>query len=197
MNKHSLNNLKDYSVILASKSPRRQQLLSGMMIGFDIITKDVDESFPKEMPIQDIATFLCEIKANAFAKEELPSNFLLITADTIVVVENEVLNKPNDRVEAIAMLEKLSGRWHSVITGVCLRCQNKTTIFSECSDVKFGTLTRKEISWYVDHYKPYDKAGAYGIQEWIGYIAIEAVKGSFYNVMGLPTHRLYEELKLF
>jgi septum formation protein len=189
--------LNDLQIILASKSPRRQQLLAGMDLKFDIQTKDVDESFPEDMPLVDVAEYLCKKKAVAFEAAELPENFLLITADTIVIVEDKILNKPADRAEAIEMLMQLSGRWHQVVTGISLRCSKKTKVFHEISDVKFGTLNQAEIEWYVDKYQPFDKAGAYGIQEWIGYIAIEAVNGSFYNVMGLPTHRLYLELKAF
>lgn len=193
----SLNDINALNIILASKSPRRQQLLAGMDIEFTVQTKEVDESYPASMPANDIAAYLCEKKADAFTIEELDDDFLLITADTIVVVNQHVLNKPLTRQEAIEMLGLLSGVWHTVITGVCLRCKNKKLIFSESSDVKFATLSPTEIEWYVDRYQPFDKAGAYGIQEWIGYVAIESVVGSFYNVMGLPTHRLYAELKSF
>jgi septum formation protein len=194
MNQTKLN---DLNIILASKSPRRQELLKGMDLSFEIITKDVDESFPVDMPLVDVAEFLCSKKAAAFDAAELPENFLLITADTIVIVEDKILNKPADRSEAIEMLMQLSGRWHKVVTGISLRCIKKNRVFHEISEVKFGELNQSEIEWYVDKYQPFDKAGAYGIQEWIGYIAIEAVKGSFYNVMGLPTHRLYMEIKAF
>lgn len=189
--------LTDYQIVLASKSPRRQQLLSGMDIHFAVQTKETEESFPANMPLQDVAPFLSEKKAMAFEIAELPANFLLITADTVVIVDDQILNKPADKAEAVFMLQKLSGKTHQVVTGVCLRSASKTKTFSESSDVTFGALTLKEIQWYVDHYQPFDKAGAYGIQEWIGYIAIKHVSGSFYNVMGLPTHRLFEELKIF
>ncbi len=189
--------LADYQIVLASKSPRRQQLLSGMDIHFTIQTKETEESFPAEMPLQKVAPFLSEKKAMAFEIAELPANFLLITADTVVIVENQILNKPANTAEAVFMLQQLSGKTHQVVTGVCLRSAHKTITFSESSDVTFGVLTLEEIQRYVDHYEPFDKAGAYGIQEWIGYIAIKSVSGSFYNVMGLPTHRLFEELKNF
>ena len=147
--------LNTYKIILASKSPRRQQLVAGMKIDFEVITKDVDESFPIEMPTHEIAEYLCAKKSNAFKAEELADNFSLITADTIVLVDDIVLNKPLNRDEAISMLQMLSGRWHKVITGVCLRCKNKKLTFSESSDVKFGVLSKEEINWYVDQYQPF------------------------------------------
>ena len=189
--------LKNYKVILASKSPRRQQLLMGMDIDFEVMVKDVDESFPDSMKGKDIALMLSERKAMAFDADELPENYLLITADTIVLVDEHVLNKPSDSNEAIDMLKTLSGREHNVVTAVTLRTNNLLHSFYELSAVSFGELSDEEISWYVTHYKPMDKAGAYGIQEWIGYVAIESVQGSFFNVMGLPTHRLFLELKKF
>ncbi len=189
--------LRKYNIILASKSPRRQQLLQGMNIPFEVLLKDTDESFPISMEVHEIAEFLSIKKAMAFQNEELPLDFLLIAADTIVVIDNQVLNKPKDRDDAIAMLSKLSGHEHKVITGVCLRSANDLVSFSEESAVGFVALTKDEICYYVDNFQPYDKAGSYGIQEWIGYIAIEQVRGSFFNVMGLPTHRLYKELLLF
>jgi septum formation protein len=188
------NQFDKHNVVLASKSPRRQQLIEGMNIPFTTVLKEVDESFPSTMPVDEIAGYLSKKKAMAFSLDELPENFLLITADTIVVVDNEVLNKPLDREEAIKMLSLLSGRDHKVITGVSIRNAYRMVTFSEESDVRFVPLTQEEICYYVDKYLPYDKAGSYGIQEWIGYIAIESVRGSFFNVMGLPTHRLYREL---
>jgi septum formation protein len=188
------NQFDKHNVVLASKSPRRQQLIEGMNIPFTTLLKEVDESFPLGMPVNEIAGYLSQKKAMAFSPEELPVNFLLITADTIVVVDNEVLNKPKDRDDAIAMLTTLSGRDHKVITGVSIRDVETMVTFSEESEVRFVCLTKEEIGYYVDKYHPFDKAGSYGIQEWIGYVAIESVKGSFFNVMGLPTHRLYREL---
>ncbi|MDP3462696.1 MAG: Maf family nucleotide pyrophosphatase [Bacteroidales bacterium] len=189
--------LKNYKVILASKSPRRQQLLKGMDIDFDVLVKDVDESFPNSLKGKDIALMLSERKAMAFAADELPENFLLITADTIVLVDDDVLNKPADSHEAFNMLKTLSGREHNVVTAVTLRTDKQLRSFFELSAVRFGALSDEEIVWYVHRYMPLDKAGAYGIQEWIGYVAIASVKGSFFNVMGLPTHRLFMELKKF
>lgn len=189
--------LKNYKVILASKSPRRQQLLKGMDIDFEVMVKDVDESFPDSIKGKDIALMLSERKAKAFDADELPENFLLITADTIVLVDEDVLNKPSDSNEAMEMLKTLSGREHSVVTAVTLRTGKLLHSFYEISAVSFGKLSDEEIAWYVTHYMPMDKAGAYGIQEWIGYVAIASVHGSFFNVMGLPTHRLFLELKKF
>lgn len=186
-----------YQVVLASKSPRRQQLMQGMDIPFIVFVKDVDESFPADLSLDEVASFLSRKKADAFLDSELPDNYLLITADTIVVIDGKVLNKPANRQEAIEMLSTLSGREHRVITGVSLRDKNGITTFSEESDVRFVSLREDEIVYYVDHYQPFDKAGSYGIQEWIGYVAIESVTGSFFNVMGLPTHRLYREIEKF
>jgi septum formation protein len=188
---------RNYHVVLASKSPRRQQLLEGMNISFTTLLKEVDESYPAMLPVGEISGYLSKKKAMAFTIDELPESFLLITADTIVVIDNEVLNKPLDRNEAIRMLTRLSGNHHKVITGVSIRDEQSMVTFSEESDVKFVNLTPEEIEYYVDEYQPFDKAGSYGIQEWIGYIAIESVNGSFFNVMGLPTHRLYLEMMNF
>jgi len=188
---------KEYRVVLASKSPRRLKLLTGMNIPFVTLLKEVDESYPDSMPVQEIAGYLSEKKALAFLVKDLPDKFLLITADTIVVIEDKVLNKPQDRQDAIAMLMALSGHEHKVITGVSIRDINEIITFSEETVVRFVPLTQQEIEFYVEEYQPFDKAGAYGIQEWIGYIAIESVCGSFFNVMGLPTHRLYQEMLRF
>lgn len=195
--KDLLRQLSQYQLVLASKSPRRQQLLQGMEIPFKVITKDTDEYFPESMPVHEIATYLSQKKSAAFALPELPENFLLITADTIVVKDQLVLNKPANSDEAMAMLSVLSDSSHLVITGITLRSATKSQSFDEVSEVKFGKLETDEMVWYIDQHQPFDKAGAYGIQEWIGYIGIESVKGSFYNVMGLPTHKLFRALKNF
>ena len=192
-----MNTFNNYKIILASKSPRRQQLLKEMGIEFEVRTKSVDESFPNDLKKEQVALYLCEKKANAFLGEELNEMELLITADTIVCLGNEILNKPADRGHAIQMIEKLSGKKHEVITGICLRSAEKRKSFFVSTDVYFKKLSRKEIEYYVDNYKPYDKAGSYGIQEWIGYVGIEKIEGSYFNVVGLPTARLYEELKKF
>jgi len=186
--------LKPYDVILASGSPRRRELLTEMGINFTVRTKPGDESFSSTMPIHQVPGYLSEQKAIAFASDELNDNQLVITADTIVVLENQILNKPFNPEEAYDMLELLSGKTHRVITGVTLMTTVKTHTFSVTTEVVFKKLTPDEIRYYVQNYKPFDKAGAYGIQEWIGHVAIERVDGSYFNVMGLPTHRLYEEL---
>lgn len=189
-----LQHLQKYNVILASKSPRRQELLRGMGVHFECLTKETPENYP-EMPLKNVAGYLSYQKSMAFSDEELPDRFLLVTADTVVIAGNEILGKPADRADAFRMLQKLSGQTHNVVTGVTLRSKTKTKTFSASSSVTFTTLDQEEISHYVDRYQPFDKAGAYGIQEWIGYIGISSLRGSFYNVMGLPTQRLYQALK--
>ncbi len=192
-----LDNLKKYNIILASKSPRRQELLKGIGVVFSILTKEVDESFPSKLPLIDVAPFLSLKKAKAFEDSELPENYMVITADTVVIVENEILGKPKDRDDAIRMMNLLSGKAHKVVTGVTVHTKEKTKTFSVTSKVTFETLDNQEIDYYIDNFKPYDKAGAYGVQEWIGYIGVSNVEGSYYNVMGLPTQRLYKVLKEF
>jgi septum formation protein len=189
--------LDKYKIVLASKSPRRQQLLKEMGIRFEVRVKAVDESFPAELKKEAVALCLCEKKANAFTDHEIKTDELLITADTIVCLGDEILGKPGDRIHAIEMIGKLSGKKHEVITGICLRSKTKTRSFYVSTDVYFKNLSREEIEFYVDNYKPYDKAGSYGIQEWIGYVGIEKIEGSYFNVVGLPTARLFEELKKF
>ena len=186
-----------YSIILASQSPRRRELLKGLDISFQVTTKDTPEDFPSTLQGSDIATFLSERKSEAFTEAELPPDYLLITADTIVWLSDKVLNKPVDENEAFAMLKALSGRKHTVFTGVTIRTAKKKRTFCTATDVWFRELGDKEISYYLDHYKPYDKAGSYGVQEWIGYTAISRIEGSYYNVMGLPTQQLYLELSRF
>jgi len=186
-----------YSIILASQSPRRRELLKGLDISFRVTTKDTPEDFPSTLQGSDIATFLSERKSEAFTETELPPDFLLITADTIVWLGDKVLNKPVDGNEAFAMLKALSGRRHTVFTGVTIRTAKKKRTFCTATDVWFRELGDEEISYYLNHYKPYDKAGSYGVQEWIGYTAISRIEGSYYNVMGLPTQQLYLELSRF
>lgn len=190
-----LENLKKYNIVLASKSPRRQELLKGIGVDFTILTKDVDESYPSRLPLLEVAPFLSLKKAKAFEDNELPENFMVITADTVVIAENEILGKPKDRDDAFRMLKLLSGKTHKVVTGVTVRTKDFTKTFSVISKVTFDNLDNQEIEYYVDNYKPYDKAGAYGIQEWIGYIGVSCVEGSYFNVMGLPTRKLYMVLK--
>lgn len=192
-----LDNLKKYNIVLASKSPRRQELLKGIGVDFTILTKEVDENYPQRLPAIDVAPFLSLKKAKAFEDSELPENYMVITADTVVIVENEILGKPKDRDDAIRMMNLLSGKAHKVVTGVTVHTKEKTKTFSVTSKVTFETLDNQEIDYYIDNFKPYDKAGAYGVQEWIGYIGVSNVEGSYYNVMGLPTQRLYKVLKEF
>jgi septum formation protein len=190
-----LNNF-NYTIILASQSPRRQQLLKELGIDFETRIKDVNEDFPHKLRREEIPLHLCEKKSDAFA-EELKDGELLITADTIVWAQNEVLNKPKDHEDAVKMLSMLSGKMHEVLTGVCLRSADKKHSFYVSTDVYFKQLEQEEIEYYVTNYKPFDKAGAYGVQEWIGYIGIEKIHGSYYNVMGLPVKELYDALKVF
>ena len=185
-----------YKFVLASKSPRRQELLKGIVPEFDIMLRDTAESYPETLQGAQIVEHLAKLKASAF-EGELAENQFLITADTIVWVDNQVLGKPKDRAVAIEMLHQLSGRKHTVYTGVCLKTTQKERVFSAATDVYFRQLSDDEIAYYVDTYKPFDKAGSYGIQEWIGYVGIERIDGSYFNVMGLPVQRLYQELKKF
>ena len=192
-----LENLKKYNIVLASKSPRRQELMKGIGLEFSVITKDVDESYPSNMSVYDVAPFLSLKKAKAFNDGELPENYMVITADTVVIVDDMILGKPKDEADARGMLGRISGKKHSVITGVTVRTSDKVKTFSVVSKVSFETLDQEEIDYYVNNFRPYDKAGAYGIQEWIGYIGVNHVEGSYFNVMGLPTQKLYKMLKAF
>jgi len=168
-----------------------------MGFDFEVRTKNVEENYPSKLSNEEVAIYLCEKKANAFSIDEIADNEIIITADTIVCLVDQILNKPGDRDHAIEMLQTLSGKKHEVITGVCLRSQSKIKSFFVSTSVYFKDLSEKDIEYYVDHFKPFDKAGAYGIQEWIGYIGIEKIEGSYFNVVGLPTARLYEELGEF
>ncbi len=190
-------NTKKYKIILASNSPRRQQLLHEMGISFEVRVKPVDEVFPPKLSKEAVAIFLCELKANAFLADEFEDDELLITADTIVCLGDEILNKPNDREHAIDMLTKLSGRKHEVITGVCLMSKEKMTSFAVSTLVYFRELSKEEIVYYVDVFQPFDKAGSYGIQEWIGFVGITKIEGSYFNVVGFPTEKIFEALKNF
>ncbi|PKP31397.1 MAG: septum formation protein Maf [Bacteroidetes bacterium HGW-Bacteroidetes-17] len=191
-----LNSLK-YKIILASGSPRRQSLLKELGLDFRVELREIDEVYPPNLMGKEIAEYLAGLKAAAFKSNEIPDDHLLITADTIVCVDDKMLAKPEDFAHAKKMLQLLSGRWHEVITGVCLKSNKKQIIFSASTQVRFKTLTLSEINYYIENYKPYDKAGAYGIQEWIGFIGISEISGSFHNVMGLPVQKLYEELIKF
>ena len=192
-----LSNLKKYHVILASKSPRRQELLRGMGLDFEILTKETPENYPSDLSLDEVPKYLSLQKSLAYNDDELPADYLLITSDTVVICEGEILGKPKDREDAARMLELLSGKTHHVVTGVTVRSAEKTESFAVRSNVTFVELEQDEIDYYIEHCKPYDKAGAYGIQEWIGYVGISGLEGSFYNVMGLPTRKLYQCLKSF
>ena len=188
--------LKNTRIILGSKSPRRQDLLEKLGITFSIASKEVDEVYPEELNKEEIAIYLAVLKADAFL-EELSDDTIVITADTIVCQDEKVLGKPINREDAIKTIKLLSGRSHEVITGVCLLSKTKKHSFFVNTRVFFSKLTDDEIEYYVDQYKPYDKAGAYGIQEWIGYVGIDHIEGSFYNVVGLPVKAVYDALLSF
>jgi len=185
-----------YNIILASKSPRRQQLLRSLGLTFSVKIKEVPEVFPEGLSKEEVPVYLAELKATPF-ENELSANDLLITADTVVCLNNEILGKPADYEEAFQMLRNLSNKSHEVITGVCLTSKNKKRSFYAVTSVEFKLLSGDEIDYYIQNYKPYDKAGAYGIQEWIGAIGITHIEGSFYNVMGLPIQKLYEKIQTF
>ncbi len=183
------------NLILASNSPRRKELLTGLELPFEVRTlPDVDESFPSSLQEGDIPLYISRAKADAY-RALMGEDELLITADTIVWIEGEVLGKPTDAADACRMLRRLSGKTHQVFTGVCLTTTSWQRSFSCRTDVTFAILSEEEIQHYVTHYRPFDKAGAYGVQEWIGYIGCTGLQGSYYNVMGLPVQRLYKELK--
>jgi len=195
--KEMFENLTKYHITLASNSPRRRELLAGLGITFDIkVLPGIDESYPDNMPVSDIAKHIACKKAEAY-RQAMQTDDLIITADTVVIVDSEVLGKPADAQQACSMLHKLSGRTHQVVTGVCLTTQQRLKAFSVSTDVSFKPLSDDEIRYYVENYRPYDKAGAYGIQEWIGYIGVTALNGSYFNVMGLPVQRIYTELAAF
>jgi septum formation protein len=199
MNQSSLQStlLSSYRVILASNSPRRKELLSGIDLSYEIRTlPDIDESYPETVPNEEVAAFLARKKASAYLSA-LKGDELLITADTIVLLDGMILGKPVDKDEAREMLLTLSGETHRVITGVCFTSQHKQVSFSDTAHVTFGTLSEEEVDYYISKYSPLDKAGAYGVQEWIGYVAVERIEGSYFNVMGLPIYKVYRELKRF
>lgn len=191
-----LENLKNYHIILASNSPRRRELLGGLGIDFEVrVLGDVDESYPADLPVGEIAEYIAVKKAEAY-RQSMADDELIVTADTVVVCGGEVMGKPVDEADAHRMLRCLSGVRHSVTTGVCLTTYGQQRHFSVTTEVEFKQLSDEEISYYVAHYRPFDKAGAYGIQEWIGYIGCTGLHGSYYNVMGLPVQRIYQELCL-
>ncbi len=197
MNNLLQEKLQAYKVILASGSPRRKELLKGMGIAYRVeINQDVDESYPADMPVREVPMFLARLKSHSLGRA-LSADELLITADTVVICNNRLLGKPTDKDDAIRMLHLLSGNQHEVHTGVCMRTAGHERVFTVQSIVTFRALSSEEIGYYIDTYQPFDKAGAYGVQEWIGYIGIERIEGSYFNVMGLPTQRLYVELSNF
>lgn len=185
-----------YNIILGSGSPRRQQLLKDVGFDFKVRSLNADESFPSTLKAEEIALYLCEKKAHAYP-EKLKEDELLITADTIVWIDGAVLNKPEGEFEAKQMLQLLSGKMHQVFTGVCITGAHKKISFTDETKVWFKHLNEEEIMFYIHHYKPFDKAGSYGAQDWLGLIGVHKIEGSYFNVMGLPVHRLYEELKKF
>lgn len=190
-------NLKKYKIVLASNSPRRKELLGGLGLPFEVRTKQgIDESYPEGLNGEQIALHISKKKAEAY-KSDMADDELIITADTIVYVDGEVLGKPKDKEDARRMFKLMSGREHQVITGVCVVAKEKTMQFASVTDVTFTQLEDEEIDYYINNYKPYDKAGAYGIQEWIGYVGITRIRGSYFNVVGLPVQRLYTALKQF
>ncbi len=187
-----------FNVILCSGSPRRHHLLNEIGIPFTIVKdNDFDESYPSTTDVYQVPVYLAESKSGQINFIEQKNNSIIITADTVVILNNTIINKPEDREEALQMLHTLSGNKHEVVTGVCLKSSSHKKSFYSLTEVYFRTLSNEEIIYYVDHYKPYDKAGSYGIQEWIGYIGIEKINGSFFNVMGLPVEKLYVELDKF
>ncbi len=192
-----LRNLDSYEILLASNSPRRRELLAGLGVKYRVTSlPDVDESYPSSLQGEEIPLYISQLKADAYRSQMKP-NTLLITADTIVWLDGKVYGKPHDEAEACEMLRALSGRTHTVITGVTLTSACRCKSFAVSTEVTFAALTDEEIGYYVSHDRPLDKAGAYGVQEWIGYIGVTGMNGSYYNVMGLPIQRLYTELKDF
>ena len=189
-----MDNLKKYKVILASNSPRRKELLAGLGVDYEVRTlPDVDESYPETLQGADIPLYIAKEKADAYVAMMQPGE-LMITADTIVWLDGKVLGKPQDKEDALQMLRTMSGRTHEVFTGVCITTTDWQRSFTAQTEVRFATLSEDEIIYYVDNFKPMDKAGAYGVQEWIGFIGVENISGSYYNIMGLPVQKLYREL---
>lgn len=184
---------KNHRIVLASGSPRRQQFLKELDVAFEIQLKDIEELYPEHLQAEEITNFLAKLKASAFVSE-LNENDILITSDTIVWLNNKALGKPKDFEDAFEMLTEMAGTTHKVITSVCIKTTNKEVVFHEETLVTFTKLSADQINYYLKNYKPFDKAGSYGIQEWIGLVAIEKIEGSYANVVGLPTHKLYEEM---
>ena len=192
-----LDNLRKYHVVLASNSPRRKMLLNGLGIPFEVkVLPGIDENYPDDLPLVQVAEYIAREKADAY-KPTMEPDELVITADTIVIAEGQVMGKPKDEDDVRRMLGILSNRTHQVVTGVCITTAERQSSFSAVTDVTFKQLTSEEIDYYIENYHPYDKAGAYGVQEWIGYIGVSTINGSFYNVMGFPIQRIYNELAKF
>ena len=188
--------LKGKKLILASSSPRRQELIKGLDIPFETRIFEIEESYPSDLSNEKIPEYLARLKASPF-KNKLTNNEVVVTSDTIVLLKDQLLIKPKDKEEAQLMLRNLSNRMHRVLSSICVTSNSKQVCITDESKVYFKQLNEDEITYYIDKYKPYDKAGGYGIQEWLGFIGIEKIEGSYYNIMGLPTHRLYEVLKQF
>lgn len=192
-----LKNLKKYHILLASKSPRRRELLSELRIPFSPISLGgIEENFPDSLPKEDVPQYLADRKADAYLNY-IHDDDLLITADTVVIKDDKIFGKPNSHEEAFAMLKELSDSVHKVVSGVCILTKDRRLSFNAITEVKFAEISDETARYYIENYHPFDKAGSYGIQEWIGCVAVEWIKGSFYNVMGLPIHRLFQELKSF
>jgi septum formation protein len=185
------------NLILASESPRRQYLMKELGLDFEVLAPNIKERYPDNLTPVEIAVYLAELKSDNFDASRFSENTILITADTIVSVEGQILGKPGNHGEAVCMLQKLSGRKHDVITAVCLKSRYRQKTFHVLSSVYFKDLSLEEIDYYIENFRPFDKAGSYGVQEWIGYIGISKIEGSFFNIMGLPVKELYEELLLF
>lgn len=187
--------LKNYNIILASGSPRRQQFLKDLNLDFTIHIKEIDEVYPPHLKGKEITDFLAELKSSAF--NDLNKNDILITSDTIVWLDNKAIGKPKDKKDAISIFKELSGKKHQVFTSICLKTTLEIKIINDTTDVYFKDLNDDEINYYLDNFHPYDKAGGYGIQDWIGLVGVEKIDGSYFNVMGLPVHKLYAELLKF
>ncbi len=192
-----LENIRKYNILLGSKSPRRRELLNQLRIPFTVVTiGGLEETYPDTLRKEEIPQFLANQKADAYL-DSMHDNDMVITADTLVILDDKVLGKPKDMPQAIAMLMELSGKVHKVVSGVCISTKMKRVSFSSVTEVRFSNITEEEARYYVENFLPLDKAGAYGIQEWIGCVAVEWIEGSYYNVMGLPVNQLYRELKSF
>lgn len=189
--------LEPFNLILASQSPRRQYLLKELGLDFKVVVTHAEEVWPDGLSPAEVAVFLANLKADEFETVRIPADTIIIAADTLVVLDDEILGKPSDYDEAVSMLQKLSGRKHEVITAVCLKSRERRLVFNVRSDVYFRDLTGEEIDFYIRNFQPFDKAGGYGVQEWIGYIGISRIEGSFFNIMGLPVKELYEALITF